>query len=282
MGKGAAKFGYKSGTLPEVRQIFKNPIKPIVRPKNPNTGYADGIQHPKGTSREQPLPTVKTVEELISKTVQEPKQIPDLTKLNEIQKEKVTKSTLRREYYRTILKKEESKLNKKEESQQKKDLKSVNEKKSQNAESIELTLPTIESYLQGPIMRQRTPEETEILKAKREVNRLNTELIGKTNRATNLLELYYASEKFIINEKELEEAISVAFSSKHFNLPDPENRTVQHTSKFVDSLFNTIKGEPDLNQIHEKITGKADSFRQEVEKLAKEQHAKNIDQELRG
>ncbi|KAG7839504.1 hypothetical protein KL942_003115 [Ogataea angusta] len=52
MGKGAARFGGKSGFLPKPRDIFKQPYKQVVYQKEPDTGYADGILHPRGTTRD--------------------------------------------------------------------------------------------------------------------------------------------------------------------------------------------------------------------------------------
>ena len=79
MGKGAAKYGYKSGILPSTRRILKNPtvnqtgilerVKE-AKPKGINgVGYAKGIKHPKGSHRNPPPLKFIDVEEVIYNTV---------------------------------------------------------------------------------------------------------------------------------------------------------------------------------------------------------------------
>jgi hypothetical protein len=268
MPRGSAKFGGKSGVLPEVRQIFKQPIKPVVRPANPNVGYAEGVEHPEGISREQPLPTVRTVSGLIKDTVKDPKSIPDLITLNELQKEKVTKAALRRQYYVDSLKKEERRLSYTEQkkAQREAEEKRIKEEsKYEMSESTKLTLPTISKLLEGPLMRERTEEEKQLLQAKREANRLDQELRGKENRADDLLDVYYAAENFIVTEEDLKAAIEDAFTTSSLSTVftgTHANRS--HNPALLDALFGTIKSKPGLVEVEEQITGERADFQQRV------------------
>ncbi|ONH65898.1 hypothetical protein BON22_4206 [Cyberlindnera fabianii] len=282
MGKGAFKFGGKSGVLPEVRQIFKHPIKPVVRPANKNVGYADGVQHPKGTSREQPLPKVVNIETLIKGTMKEPENIPDLQKAGAVQKEKVSKAALRRKYYVDALHKEENRLDLQEKRQAQKvaaDAKRKAESKYEMSQATKLTLPTISKLLEGPLMRERTEEEKEILAAKRKANRLQNELKGKENRAVDLLSLYYSAEKFITTEEELQYAVDAAFENQAI-ISDPEMANRSQNSLLKDAIFGTINGKPGLPDIEDEISGAAKDFREQLDELAKKEIAQKRDREL--
>lgn len=260
--------------LPEVRQIFKQPIKPVVRHANPNVGYAEGVEHPKGTSREQPLPEVRTVGDLIKDTMKNPKSVPQLSTLNEQQKEKVTKAALRRKYYADSLHREEKRLEyvEKRTIEREEEEKRIKENITyEESESARLTLPTINKLLEGPLMRERTEEEKQILQAKRQANRLQNELRGKENRATDLLELYYAADNFITTEADLKAAIEDAFGAKRISTEFQAQRT--YSPKLLDALFGTIgatksgadsSSKPGLAQVEEQITGDRHEFEQRV------------------
>lgn len=284
MPKGSAKFGGKSGVLPEARQIFKNPIKPVVRPANPNVGYAEGVAHPRGISREQPEAEVRTVQELIKSTIKHPGQVPDLATLNEQQKEKVTKAALRRQYYSDSLHKEEKKLSlneKRRHEREEKEKTLKEESKYEMSESTKLTLPTINKLLEGPMMRQRTVEEQQILDAKRQANRLQNVLRGKENRATDLLELYYAAEHFITTEEDLKAAIKDAFDSERVEAYESNtlsNRS--HNAKLLDALFGTINSHPGVVAVEEQITGERAEFEQRVAEASEKVLAEKKEQAL--
>ncbi|KAG7845435.1 hypothetical protein KL941_003281 [Ogataea angusta] len=101
MGKGAARFGGKSGFLPKPRDIFKQPYKHVVYQKEPDTGYADGILHPLGTTRDLIRPPVVTPEERLLRTARPPKQAPDesaLQKMAAEQRANIKQAELRRKY----------------------------------------------------------------------------------------------------------------------------------------------------------------------------------------
>lgn len=282
MGKGALKFGGKSGVLPAVRQIFKQPIKPVERKIDPNVGYAENVLQPKGTSREQKLPPVYTVNDRIANTVKLPKKelaTGELESLNAKQREKIEKSQLRRRYFIESLTKEEQKLETDKIKEERiKALKEAKEKANivEEIPAAKLTLPTIAKYLDGPLMRNRTPEEKDLLNAKRKANRLNREYNTKLNAASNLLKLYYSAENFITTETDLKKAVEDAFKpgNEIIALINPEQKTHNYNDKIGDALFGTMNARPGLPRIIEHMSGEHAEFHkkvQEADRLRKEQ-----------
>lgn len=288
MGKGALKFGGKSGVLPVVRQIFKQPIEPVKREIDPNVGYAKNVLAPRGASREQkPLP-VYTVSDRIAKTVKAPKVEYDpkeFETLDPKQKERVAKAQIRRKYYADSLKHEEQRLKTdkiKEEKLQK--LKEAREQSNivEETPAAKLTLPTIASYLDGPLMRQRTQEEKELLLAKRRANRLSIDFNHKLNSASKLLRLYYSAESFVTNEKDLHRAVEEAFTpgNEIIALINPEQRTYDYNGKVGDALFGTLDNRPGLPRIFDQITGENAKLKERIDQAAKKRLAEQRDAEL--
>lgn len=290
MGKGNLKFGGKSGVLPAVRHILKNPVKPIEQKPNPDVGYAENVKEPRGSHREQKLPEVKTVNDLISTTVRLPKVLPtnvNATEMTPEQKRRVQKAQLRREYYIQSLKKEEIKLETDELREKRiKELKEAQEKEMivEESPAAKLTLPTISSYLDGPLMRQRTPEETQLLKAKKNANRLNNELAYKLERASDLLQLYYSAENFITNETDLKRAIEEAFhpGNEHITVLNPEHMSRAPNEKIGDALFGTINNQPGLSHVLEQLSGERREYKEKVNEAAKRKLDEQRNAELSG
>lgn len=286
MVKGPAKFGGKSGVLPVVREIFKKPIKPVVRVHDPNVGYAEGIPEPRGTSREQKLPEVLSVKELIKKTVPAPKGEPKkLSTLQDAQRQRLAKANLRRQYYISSLKKEQIRLDEtaKKAIQKEEYLKRKEEEnKVVESPAAKLTLPTISSYLKGPLMRPRTDQEKAVLLAKRRANRLNIELKIKTSRASNLLKLYYSAENFIINETDLEKAVEEAFlpGNEHIPILSPDQMGRQYNETIGDALFGTIHNKPGLVEVEEQVNGGARIFKEQIEEAARQRLKEEREREL--
>lgn len=221
MGRNIIKHGFKSGALPVTREIFKRPLKPIKIDSSIPHGYAENIQHPKGTSRDVKLPKHLTVEERIS-TMQSndynQNKIVDALKKNDTKSSRLANSQLRKSYIIETLKNEELRLSEEEASKRAAEA----AKKAKQDELINmdletkttrLTLPSVEHMLEGNIMRERTEEEKEALKLRREHNRLNVELSSKENKAIQLLDLYNDAEHFIIDEVKLGEEIEKAFDN---------------------------------------------------------------------
>ncbi|ODV95786.1 hypothetical protein PACTADRAFT_32995 [Pachysolen tannophilus NRRL Y-2460] len=278
MGKGVAKFGGKSGILPLPRQIFKQPIKPLKIEHNPNIGYAPDVKHPRGSTREPIYPKVVPVEERIVKTIAAPKRNfteEEFGKLPIAQQWKLKNSALRRDYLKDSYWKEAKRLELKEarEEEAKKKLEEEIKKAQQYEESTasKLTLPSVEQYLKGPIMRQRTEAETKELQAKRKLNLLNHELRLKEKKAADLLELYNASTQFIITEEQLADAVSKAFdTNSSYSSAFSTTQTFKSLSStsnsrvsvgndidtaIANALLGRVNGGPDLNDVKDTLHG---------------------------
>lgn len=286
MVKGPARFGGKSGVLPVVREIFKKPIKPVERVHDPNVGYAKGVPQPRGASRQQKLPEVYPVHELIKNTVPAPKGEPKkLSVLEEAQRLKLAKANLRREYYISSVKKEKTRLEVDAE-KAKKRAEYIKQREEANkvveSPAAKLTLPSISSYLKGPLMRPRTPEEKALLQSKRKANRLSIELKIKAARASNLLQLYYSAEDFIITESELERAVEEAFlpGNEHIPILSPDQMGRHFNETVGDSLFGTIRNKPGLVEVQEQVNSHAREFKMKVDAAASERLKEEREKEL--
>ncbi|SCU85910.1 LAME_0D03532g1_1 [Lachancea meyersii CBS 8951] len=286
MGKGAAKFGYKSGLLPNARSILKRPtIKQTdvleklqsVKPKGPEgVGYADNIAHPKGSHRVSAPIEIIDVEKLISSTVPEPQQAKVARTVQ--QEAKQHKAQLRREYLSEAFRAEEKRvlrqaelLKKKEASlaeQRQVELAALNESRSSD-----LTLPTMDNLLRGPLMRQRTPEEKEILEMKRKQNRDVLQLRAKERKLENLLKLYHVSDEFIVSESQLLKKIDEVFANESSEAlrtklsvgnAKPKSR---NEKEMGDALFGSLGGGNfvGLPTVKDYVSGELNSFAKEVE-----------------
>lgn len=297
MGKGIVKHGFKSGVLPVAREIFKKPIKPVKLNSSIPQGYAPNIQHPKGSTRDPILPKPFPVNERIAKTAPKPSKTyskAELEQLPEDQRYKILRSELRRQYLVGSLKFEEQRLAKeKVQAEQQSAREEEEAAKLQNmnyeTETTRLTLPTIESFLRGRIMRDRTPEEQKALELKRKSNRVTQELKVKENKAVKLLDLYYESENFIIEEDELAKSIDKAFDysddyyatavndvkAKLHNFADYEQEYLEN----VNNQFNYVMfgsnqdSKPGIYEIEDNISGEFAKLQFEAEKKSNEKLA---------
>ncbi|CCH43720.1 37S ribosomal protein, mitochondrial [Wickerhamomyces ciferrii] len=276
MVKGPAKYGGKSGTLPVVRQIFKKPIKPVERIPDKNSGYAPNVKEPRNSSREQKLPEFMTIKDRINKTVQLPKNQPtNINARTPEQKLKQEKAQLRRQYFIHSMNTEENRLKQEKLDEEKRiAFEKAQEEKYMVKPSplAELTLPTLSSYLDGPLMRQRTKEETRLLKTKRNANRLNLEFETKLNRSSDLLQLYYSAENFITKESDLLKAVEEAFAPGNEVIPasNPEYIGNHYAEDVGDALFGTIDNHPGLGHVEGQLNGDNKKFKQEVAARANE------------
>ena len=259
MGKGIAKYGYKSGILPITRRILKKPTTKQLdlilkskapQPKGPRgEGYADGVQHPPGSSRIPPAPKFIDVEDLIKKTV--PVSHKDL-QINSIeQRRKLEKAQLRRRYLEEAFKNEEGRILRRDELIRKKreietleherELKLINQKKSSD-----LTIPSLENIINQPLMRQRTDEEKKLLDMKRKYNRDFLEFKSKENKIRKLLELYYVADEFIVTEEQLIKKLDNLIPLRKLSMFE-ETRKNDIENKLGDELFGSINGKPGLS-----------------------------------
>ncbi|KAI0460976.1 hypothetical protein LJB42_001305 [Komagataella kurtzmanii] len=284
MGKNVIKHGGKSGILPPAREIFKQPIKPIAIKKNPNTGYAPNIPHPRGSTREAIVPKVVTIEEKISKTAPEPKKIyssEELSKLSADQQWKIKNSKLRRDYLKESYYQEEKNLEHKEKIQHLKESKAKEEAAAASyyevSEAFRLTLPSMEQFLEGPIVRQRTKEEKRLLKLKREHNRLQRELAIKEQKASDLLRLCSSAKNFIVTEEELERRVEELYRTgpkAYFNgsnMNSFEDQQAQDIEKTVqEKLFGTVNEGPGISTIEDILSGETEKLKNAVEDKVKQ------------
>lgn len=293
LGKRTLKYGGKSGVLPEVRPVFrKNPIRPkneqeIEEASQIEQGYAEGIPLPqrKGFkfSRVPAEKPVLTVKERIARIDERPlanKPESEMTKdeLWAVQREK-----LRREFLKEAYTTESQRIAKLEALEAKKrEAEAEEKKKNQHKESevAQHTLPTIDSYLSGPIMRKRTPAEQAIVDEKRLLNRKTAELEAMNAKATQLLELYHAAANYITTEEELEQAINDAFEvkvgrfesserlieDKLFGYANSFANTKTNEQYIKDAAYGEIKGQPGLNTVKDALSGEAELIRREAQR----------------
>lgn len=287
MGKGTLKYGGLSGVLPKVRPVFKrNPIRPPTDSEKAHAasieqGYAKGVPLP--THRGKPMSTrvpvprnVITVNERIARTIDR-RESEEQDSRDSWRSER---NALRREYLRLVYLKEEKRLQlldeKTAEAERKKKL-ADNERLYVELDASRLTLPTIDSYLDGPIMRKRTPEEKAQLQAQRKINRKKMEEALETRRANSLLELYHAAQNFITNETELESAIEEAFEI-NFSKHDSIRYTVEDRIKMglapgskeateqlvMDHVRGEINGRPGVDVVSSTLSGELERLRREA------------------
>ncbi|GMM29695.1 mitochondrial 37S ribosomal protein [Martiniozyma asiatica (nom. inval.)] len=289
--KASLKFGGKSGILPKPRAIFKTPYKHEVRSKQSDTGYADGILHPKGTSRELLQPKVITPEERLAKSASAPKREytkAEIGNMSEEQRFKVMNAEMRRQYLKESYQREVKKLAYQEKLgiEQSKINTEKNEELAHHEQSkAELyTLPTIESMLEGPMVRERTPEEKEMIQLKREHNRFQTQLNVDSQRADKLLELYNSAANFAITEDKLQELVSDAFSENSSAKQEAiaaksdwsDINAVAFDNKLIDTIMDRVYNAPGHLYVEDTLNGYADDIQELASIVREEQNSLNM------
>lgn len=292
LSKNTLKYGGKSGVLPKVRPIFKgNPIIPpaeweLAEKAKIEQGYVEGVPLPKRKGfkfeREPKTAPVVTVEERLQNIMKHKAPPADLSGLSPEERWEVQKTQIRMDHLKEAYLTEAKRVERISALQAEKvaaDAKAAAEQKYEESEATRLTLPTIDSYLKGPIMRHRTPEEKAILEEQRLLNRKTMELQVKEAKANELLELYHSSEKFITTEEELDAAISDAFENKmgHFESSErlAEDKLFGYFSSFSDSRANEqlvrdhilgeIDGKPGLATVQDTLSGEAEKYSRDAE-----------------
>lgn len=295
MKKRTIKYGGKSGILPKVRPVFKRfPLRPkteaeLAEEAKIEQGYAEGVPLPnkKGfTFHRQPVQKpVVGLQERIKRNIEDhaPSKDVDESKLSSNEIWALKRDEIRRQYLKEAYVVEAKRLEELEVLKAK--LAEKQEKASkihhteEESEATRLTLPTIDSYLQGPIMRKRTPEEDVIIHEQRNLNRKLMELRVEEEKATDLLELYHAADKFITTEDELQEAITQAFEvdiGKFENAKlhiedklfgrDNAYANIQYNEGLIhDHAFGEIDGKPGLQTVKDTISGQAERLRKSAE-----------------
>lgn len=281
-------FHSRSGTLPLPRQIFKQPYKHQVYVKPQDTGYAKGIIHPKGTTRDLIHPRTFTPKERLRKSAAIPRKKyteAELAKMPEEQAYKIKNSELRRKFLKESYESEQKRLEMMEQKHKKlaEERKKVEEEAQRHEKSRSelFTLPTVESYLNGPLIRQRTDEEKEELHLKREANRLSETMAVKERRASRLMELYNSSSHFAITEEKLQLLVDEAFSdrklkevSKLLSLRSDRMETVPTSAQFDNSLRDIILGNvnkgPSYEVVEDTLSGYSSKMDAKAAKLRDE------------
>lgn len=291
MGKGAAKYGFKSGVLPRVRSILKNPTinqeKILAKAKEPKPkgiegiGYAQGVEHPKGSHRESEPVKFIDVEELIHNSSPTPSGIKSI--VSPQQEKKSRKAELRRKFLSDAFRNEEKRLIQLEKLMQQKQETLSQEKHKEVAllnqsRLSDLTIPTLENIVKEPLMRQRTAEEHEILDMKRKYNREMIEYKAKEKKLEKLLQLYHVSDEFIVTEEQLLKRIDEAFSNEGSDVLrtrlslGTSRIKARNESSLGDALFGTIGGgeHVGLPSVKEFLTNNMREFAEEVERKSNE------------
>lgn len=219
MVKRIAQYGFKSGVLPKPRQIvdaFKTPAE-IEQLTKENVGFVDPELVPKGVAAHIPLKERVPVSLTIANSAKAQKD----TTQNKRSEWRGLNASIRRKYLKDSLLSQEAEefqimKNREKSLEYERNARLQRTEQSKRSEATTLTLPTIESFLstKNQLVIPRTAQETRLLRAKRTANRKALELEALETKASDLLEVYQSAGKFIVNEKQLDIAITQAFSPK--------------------------------------------------------------------
>lgn len=290
MGRRLVKFNGKSGLLPKPKEIFKQPYKHQVYNKPEDTGYAEGILHPSKITRDYIIPKVVSPDTLLSKSAKEPKKVYSSTEISQMpihQQFKVKNSEMRRKYLKESYEHEVQRLETVEKYEKLAKIEQekikIESSKHEQSKAEFYTAPTIESYLNGPLVRKRTPEEEEELRIKRESNRLQTQLNVDIAKADNLLKLYNDSSNFAITEEKLNKLVDAAFddsanqkSAKVLGTTIEKINTVQADTVFnasiLDVVVDNVNRGPGYESVEDYLTGFNNDIRELAEQIKKEKN----------
>ncbi|RLV89399.1 37S ribosomal protein [Spathaspora sp. JA1] len=291
------KHGGRSGILPKQRPIFKGPIRNPTAFELSQQEIEQGIvedlevptHHGKPLQRIKPPAKVITVAErikhVIDRAAERDSQL-DTTNFTLDQKWKLKRDAIRREFLREAYLLEAKRLEDidrrsreiRERKEEKKWLEEQEFLEQDRTNALSANIPSIENLLTKGMMRGRTSEENQLLKAKRTANRHAKELIQKENDANNLLDLYHAAGNFITTVEELDEAIHKAFDVDFakFSIDETSVDTKLSTSNLAhltvkmneslitDQVLGEISGKPGLDQIKEILSGETEKTKKEV------------------
>ncbi|CAN6606201.1 small ribosomal subunit protein mS26 [Trichomonascus vanleenenianus] len=216
MVKRTARFGFKSGVLPRKRDILP-PRKTFWEKQAEEkikVGFSDPEMVPKGVPAKPVVKQEKSAAERIAYSAKEP--VRARKENTELQRWKNMTSDIRRAYFKDSLLAED-RMNEKTIARRERQFREAREARlkidnQEESEATRLTLPTIETFINGSFVRQRTAEEKEQLRLKREANRKLHSVRQQEAQAAALLELYQHAGDFVINEEGLDRAINNAFN----------------------------------------------------------------------
>lgn len=260
MVKRIARYGFKSGILPKPRNALPSLKTSWELEKEENYEFQHPQMAPRAfKGRVKPKKPVPTAKDIISNSAKEPtvKKEP----VSEEQKWKMIGASIRRKYLADSLVAEEEHhkrvLEKREQKYQEARQHRLALQEMEDSPATKLTLPTIDSFLtDGPFVLPRTKEQIEELRLKREYNRKKMQLKVETNRSRDLLELYQKAGSYIINEQQLESAVTRLFSTAREGRDSFEfhNRNVfGQNNDVMARLFNHAGGDS-IKKSQEKLT----------------------------
>lgn len=293
MGKGALKFGGKSGILPKTRDIFRRPVRPLknweqVIEDSKESGYAEGVPTPviKGVPLPRQTPARKyiTVEEKIKEIKYPSMTLKEMNELPDVERDEQRRAYYRAEFLKEAYLEEEKRLKAIDEIKEKIHMQNLERQRRFDAEiaagSSEVSsLPTIQKILESNMIRPRTAEEKELIKQQRNLNRNAKELQDKEEKAQKLLELYHEAGKYITNEAQLEDAIHKAFEldegafassvmtvdNKISGVRKDDGISRINESVIADVILGEIDRKPGLNQVKDALNGTREQVRREAQ-----------------
>lgn len=282
MVKRIAKYGFKSGILPKTRQILPKMKTSweIEEEKKTNVGFVDPKMAPKGSHPNPPPRHFPTAEEKIANSAKEPSNSNKKTRTVQ-QEARALSAAMRRRYLTDSLRTQEvidrKRLERREQKFEEARQKRLEVQEHQVSKATQLTLPTIESFLNEPFVQRRTLEEQTELQLKREANRNITSIKATENKLNRVLELYQKSDEFIVTEEELNAKIDSVFATdKHQNdlhailySGNAFSNGVSAENKRVKELLEKLSGsssvsEPGLAEVQDALSGETQRWLEEM------------------
>ena len=200
---------FKSGVLPRPRRVVPRLLtqREQLKLSKISTTFSDPLMAPKGSSPNPPVKTPKTVEEKIALTAKQPKK-QDKSGMSSEKQWRAHIADVRRSYYESSLRAFQAREERLRDSRDAKQQQETIDRDSKILDGSQFASPTIEASLLNEVVLQRTPEETEQLRLKREHNRLLTEKNVLEKESSDFLRLYQQASQFIVTEEQLESRVS--------------------------------------------------------------------------
>ena len=226
---------FKSGVLPRPRRVVPRLLtqREQLKLSKISTTFSDPLMAPKGSSPNPPVKTPKTVEEKIALTAKQPKK-QDKSGMSSEKQWRAHIADVRRSYYESSLRAFQAREERLRDSRDAKQQQETIDRDSKILDGSQFASPTIEASLLNEVVLQRTPEETEQLRLKREHNRLLTEKNVLEKESSDFLRLYQQASQFIVTEEQLESRVSSQFK---VSMQVPSNITCSSmTPKWASAL----------------------------------------------
>lgn len=210
--------GRVSGWLPRPRQVT-----PALRTQweleeaeKRKQKFNDPAMVPKGSVADPTEKRYPTPEEKLAGAARAPRSNKSDVR-SERQQEKQLLAEMRRTYLAESLKKQEKEdrrlVQRRERAFKEAQEARLRAGEHRESEATLLTMPTIESFLEGKFIEPLSEEQKEELRLKREANRKNAELRRAELRASQMLEIYQQSDKYILTPEELDAHVDREFAT---------------------------------------------------------------------